>query len=447
MLYRSAGKRLGIPLWRFPGVSPRLSAKSMTTPGDYIMKLTAKTISALDLPDGKADAIYFDSDVKGFGFRLRRSSGKTLRSWVLCYRRPDGGGARRMTLGEAAALTAEQARAAAEKMRAKVVLGEDPQGDKAAQRTAGKLTVRALIEEYQADRKGDLRAATMRDVTRYLTDDSYFKALHPMPIERVSRRDVAACLTRIKREHGTIVAGAARAKLQAFFVWAMRQGYVEANPVIGTEQPKRAVSRERVLTDDELVRIWNAATEMGYDYGAIIRLLILTGARRAEIGGMAWSELELDGPQPTWTLPSARSKNHKPHTLPLLPMAANIIRSVPRLVSRDQLFGSRSDNGFAGWDKGKQTLDARSRVTGWTPHDLRRTFSTKLHDDPLAVEPHIVEALLNHSGHRAGPAGAYNKAAYRRRMVAALALWEDHIRALVTGGERRVLNFQPASAP
>jgi len=403
------------------------------------MKLTTKAVAALVLPDNKADAIYFDNDLRGFGYRLRRSGGRVLRSWVVQYRRPTG--ARRMTLDSV--LNEKQARAAAKKLLARVALGEDPADDKARQRAAGKLTVRSLVEEYLADREGDIRAKTMRDTTRYLTGP-YFKPLHNIAVETVSRRDVASCLTKTKREHGAIVAAASRAKLSAFFVWCLRQGFTEMNPVVGTEQPKRAASRERVLSDDELRRIWRACGDD--DYGRIIRLLILLGARRQEVAGMAWTELDIDGPQPTWTLPSERSKNGRAHTLPLLPMALSIIRAVPQLASRNQLFGSRSDSGFASWNNGKAALDERSGVRDWTPHDLRRTFSTRLHDDPLAVEPHIVEALLNHSAHRAGPAGAYNRASYRARMVSTLAKWEDYIRALIEGDERKVLNFQPPQA-
>ena len=101
--------------------------------------------------------------------------------------------------------------------------------------------------------------------------------------------------------------------------------------------------------------------------------------------------------------------------------------------------------GFAGWDKGKRALHARSGVTGWTPHDLRRTLSTRLHD--MGVAPHIVEAVLNHrSGHRSGVAGVYNRATYEREIRAALAMWEDYIRALLDGSERKVVSFPQQSA-
>jgi integrase len=406
------------------------------------MKLSDKLIAALTLPDGKDDVIYWGDDPKGLGFRLRRSDDRVLKSWVVAYRRADHAGARRMTLD--AVLTAEQARSKAREILAKVELGGDPQGDKLAQRTAGQYTVRALVEEYVADKRAELRPKTLRDTTTYLTG-SYFKTLHAMPIEKVSRRDVAACLTRIKRDHSAIVAAAARAKLSAFFVWCLRQGYINtgANPVIGTDMGKRVASRERVLTNDELAAIWRACGDD--DYGRIVRLLLLTGARRAEIGGMCWSELDLDAPQPTWTLPSARSKNHRQHVLPLMSTAVDIIKSVPRMATRDQLFGLRAGGGFANWGESKRALDKRTGIADmWHLHDVRRSVATRMAD--IGIQPHIIEQILNHqSGHRAGPAGIYNRSSYAREVRAALALWEDHLRALVEGGERKVLAYPQAT--
>jgi len=395
------------------------------------MRLDAKTVAALRLDD-KQDAIFFDAELRGFGYRLRRS-GETVRaSWIAQYRR--AGGQRRMLLGSASVLTADQARAAAKKVLAKVALGEDPQADKMQERAADRLTVRALVEEYLADRKGELRAKTLRDTTTYLVG-SYFKPLHGTAIEKVSRRDVAACLTRIKRERSPIVAGIARAKLTAFFTWAMRKGFVEVNPVIGTEQPKRVAPRGRVLSDNELAAIWRACGDD--DYGRIVKLMILTACRRKEIGGMAWPEFDFVEHR-TWTLPAERAKNKRALTLPLMPMMREIVDTVPRMVGRDHLFGVRASGGFANWGEGKHALDKRSGVAGWQLRDTRRSVATKMAD--IGIQPHIIEAVLNHySGHRAGVAGVYNKSPYEREVRAALALWEDHVRALVEGGARKVV--------
>jgi integrase len=146
-------------------------------------------------------------------------------------------------------------------------------------------------------------------------------------------------------------------------------------------------------------------------------------------------------PRGVWTLPAARSKNGKQHQLPLMPLALDVIAAVPRLATRDTLFGMRG-GGFTSWSGAKRELDARSGVTGWTVHDIRRSMATGLAN--LGVQPHVVEQVLNHqSGHKRGVAGVYNRSSYEREVRAALALWADHIHALVEGGERRVLNFQP----
>jgi integrase len=410
------------------------------------MKLTAKTITALSLAPGDNDRIWFCEDLPRFGYRLRHASnGKVLRSWVVQYKH--GGRSSRVRIGAADVIPAEAARAEAKRLLAKVDLGEDPASDRRARREKDRYSLRSVIDEYlearrppQTDRerkdKARVRPKTYRELRRYLLDT--FRPLHSMPIDRVTRKDIAFHLARIKRERGVSVEGCARAALNKFFSWTMTMGLIEHNPVIGTPMPGRSEPRSRVLSDEELVAIWGACGDD--DYGRIIRLLILLGARRQEIGGITAEELlDLDGPQPKWVLPAARSKNKKQHELPLMPMALSIIHSVPRMASRNCLFGVYSDKGFAAWDKSWRALVARSGVSGWTPHDLRRTFSTRLHD-PLNIEPHLVEALLNHfSGHRSSSAGVYNRAKYLPQMRTVLALWEDHIRTLVEGGERKLL--------
>ena len=152
---------------------------------------------------------------------------------------------------------------------------------------------------------------------------------------------------------------------------------------------------------------------------------------------MAWNEIDLE--RGTWTLPAARAKNHRAHTLPIMPMMAEILAQVPHMVSNDQLFGRRA-GGFSHWAASKRALDQRSGVTGWTVHDLRRTTATKMAD--LSIAPHVIEAVLNHqSGHKAGVAGIYNRSSYEREIKSALAQWHDHLRSIVQGGERKILHY------
>jgi integrase len=396
------------------------------------VKLDAKTVAALRL-DGRKDLIVFD-DMAGFGYRLRLGAGgKVLRSWVVQYRR--AGGTRRITLGPAEVLSAEQARLAAKKILGRVALGEDPQGDRIDRRGKDRLTLGAVVDQYLAIKQGEVVAHTFAGMARYL---GYFKPLHNMPIDVVSRKDVASRLLAIKRDHTSVVTSRARRALSAFFAWAMREGLCEANPVVGTNKPPENKPRERVLSDEELVAVWNACGDD--DHGRIVRLLILLGSRRAEVGGMCFSEFDFDAG--TWTLPAERSKNGRKHTLPLPPAALAIVRAVPQMVSRDQLFGVRSAAGFSAWGLRKAELDARCGFADFTLHDLRRSVATKMAD--IGVQPHVIEAVLNHySGHRAGIAGIYNRSTYDREVRNALALWADHVRTLVEGGERKVLPFPP----
>jgi integrase len=397
------------------------------------MRLDAKTVTGLRLPDGKADVIHFDSALPGFGFRMRASGNEVRKSWVVQYRR--AGGTRRMLLGSAEVLTVEQARAAAKKTLAAIALGEDPQAEKAARRSADKFTLAAMIEDYLASKESSVRARTFTEVQRYLRGP-YFKPLHGVPVDTIGLRDVAARLLVITRESGVVAAGNARSALNALYVWALANGLVQTNPVVGTARPKTPPARDRVLSDRELTAVWRAAGDDAF--GRVLKLLMLLGQRRTEVGGMAWSELDLE--RGTWTIPAQRTKNHRAHMLPLSSLALQIITSVPRVVDRDTLFGDRADSGLTGWARPKAALDARlgDGIMPWTLHDLRRTLATRLCD--LGTAPHVVEQILNHqSGHRAGIVGVYNRSSYANEVRAALGVWSDHIRALAEGGERTVV--------
>ena len=178
----------------------------------------------------------------GFGVRLRRGAGgKVLRSFIAQYRH--AGTSRRVRLGDAAVLSAEEARAAARKILAQATLGEDPQSDKADRRDANKIRLKDVVEEY-LETKGTqvrrrtgtpLRPRTMADNRAYLTGP-FFKPLHNTPIDLVDAKAVALCLRVIARHHGEASMALARAKLSAFFVWCMQEGIAADNPVIEDAQ-------------------------------------------------------------------------------------------------------------------------------------------------------------------------------------------------------------------
>jgi integrase len=398
------------------------------------MKLTAKAVATLTLPAGKTDVIHFDDALPRFGFRIRKGAGgKVLRSWIVQYRHAGQG--RRMTLK--GVLSAEQARSMAAKLLAKVELGEDPQEAKLDRRHRDANTFRAVVADFLAMKKRELRASSFSDLARYLVNPAYFGPLHALPLDKIGRRDVAARLVAITREHSSIVAAHARTALSGLFGWALAHGLCESNPVIGTLKPQGSRPRERVLSDGELAAIWKACGDD--DHGRIIKLLILCGARASEIGGISWPEIDLD--RGVWVLPGSRSKNKQPHTLPLLPAMLAVIKDVPRRAGRDLLFGARAAEGFTNWPRDKAWLDQRSGVAeNFVVHDIRRSVATKLGD--LGIAPHVIEQILNHqSGHKRGPAGIYNRSVYTKEVRNALAAWHDHVRSIVEGSARKIISL------
>ena len=146
----------------------------------------------------------------------------------------------------------------------------------------------------------------------------------------------------------------------------------------------------------------------------------LTGERRGEISGLCWSEIDFS--TGAINLPGDRTKNKRPHVIPLSSAARALLTKLPRV--RDAVFE------FTAWAYQKDLLDKRSGVRGWTIHDIRRTVATGMAD--IGVAPHIIEQILNHqSGHKGGVAGIYNRANYAAEKAAALARWDKHVSALV----------------
>jgi integrase len=394
---------------------------------------------------GKDDQLYFDDTLTGFALRIRRSGDRVLKRWLVQYRHL--GRSRRFRIGDAEKLSAGQAREAARKLLARAELGEDPQGDRTKDRAQG--TLAEVVDLFIEARSAEWRARTAHNRTRYLKG-SAFKPLHAMPVNKIERADVAACLLKISKASGAATARSAWGALSACFTWALGQGLAPHNPMIGATKPPPGKPREIALGVDELVAVWKATGRVAdRQYAAIVRLLIALGQRRGEVGGMRWSELDLDGGR--WVIPPERAKNGRRHELPLPPLALAIIRAVPVVDGRDNLFGSRAAGGFTAWPGGKLALDAalptgaiRKEHAGFTLHDLRRSFASALGD--AGTQPHVIEVILNHaSGFRAGVGGTYNKSAYQREVRAALALWNDHIRALVEGTGTKIVALRTVS--
>jgi hypothetical protein len=174
----------------------------------------------------------------------------------------------------------------------------------------------------------------------------------------------------------------------------------------------------------ELVSIWRAANEMGWPYGRIVQLLILTGQRRNEVTGMRWSELDLAKGQ--WTIPAERTKPGRVHELPLVPAAVDLIQRLPKIHDQYVFPAKGKDNSASGFSKWKHELDRIAGLSDWRIHDLRRTVASGMAQ--LKVAPHIIERVLNHTtGTLGGVAGIYNRFGYLDEMREALQRWSDHL--------------------
>jgi site-specific recombinase XerD len=319
------------------------------------MRLTKATVDRIRLPHGKSEIIVFDEILPGFGLRIR-AGGK--RTWIAQYR--FGSQQRRVTIGTVETVDADEARNRARIILAKVHLGTDPQVEKAEARAQTATTLGDVIDSYLARHAAKrLKPGTFTDVERYLR--RHWAPLSRLPVRNVTRADVAVQLARIAEQSGGYAANRARATLSALYAWAIAEGLTDANPVVGTRKPADETARDRVLTDDELAAIWRQAGEG--DYGAIVRLLLLTGQRREEVAAMTWDELDLEGA--TWSMGGNRTKNSRAHDFPLASGAVEILKTLERREGRALVFGSQAGP-FSGWSKAKASLD--NRVAGVLTH-------------------------------------------------------------------------------
>jgi integrase len=396
------------------------------------LKLTERSIAGLSLPTGKIEDIVFDDAMPGFGIRIRPGSKKYH------VQRRAFGRQLKKSLGDVGRMTLDQARTAARQWFAQIALGIDPAAEKAKVRAASAAT--ALTLGVAAGRYLDYKQARLSRSSFNSAKHHYevhFAALTNRPIADIKRADVATCLQDIVKQNGAGACKRARGQLNSLFVWCISEGLCEANPVVGTNNPLKGIdtSRDRVLSDAELVQVWNAC-DTDADFGKIIRLLILTGCRRGEIGGLRWSEVDLA--TGTITISGERTKTGKTHTLVLPEMALDILRTIPR--RRDFLFGE-SGQGFQRWGA---YLDAhRDRLPDlplWTPHDLRRTFRTGL--GRIGIRPDVAELCVNHA--KRGVIAVYDRGRYEGEITSALAQWAAHVAAIIDGRASNVVPLKRA---
>ena len=256
--------------------------------------------------------------------------------------------------------------------------------------------------------------------------------MHGHAIDAIGRDDIEPLIDEMAEKRGRVTADRARTVLSTFFSWVIGKRYVEVNPTTNIKDRASGDSRERVLSEEVIIAVWNAAGD-AHAFGKVVRLLLLTGCRKMEIVGLLWPEINFDKRQ--IELPSERTKNKRAHVVQLSDQALDILKGCHAVAGCNRLFVSFSASRY------KDDLDSRlpADTPHWTLHDLRRTFVTHMAENGFA-QPHIIEACVNHTGPtKAAIAGVYNKATYANEKRQAFDLWGRHVADLVAGRRGKIV--------
>jgi integrase len=432
------------------------------------LKLTDGLVEALEPDEG--DTYAWDTALPRFGVRVTPAG---ARIYLIQYRPKVAPGAkpktRRITIGQhdGELWNVTKARAAARKLLAPVDLGRDPFAEREAELQAQRdAQLAAVASERAAERREKETFAAQLDLyverrlgrrrsageAERLLRHGPLAAWGPRHVAEVRRSDVAELLESIG-QRSPAVARSTYAELRPFFAWCAERDLIAGSPCASITAPPRPEARDRVLSDDELRLIWLGAERLGFPFGHVLQLLMLTGQRRAEVAGMTWAELDLTAA--TWRIPAERAKNKQAHEIDLSPQALAVVNKVSQLGAH--LFPARpngedgeAEHGVRGFSATKRKLDAvieelRCRdaeeagveppdesLTPWRIHDLRRTAATGM--AAMGFPPHVVERVLNHvSGTQSGLVGVYQRHDYRKERKAALEAWGARVASIVAG--------------
>jgi integrase len=363
---------------------------------------------------------YFDAGYPGLALRVSYGGAK---AWVYFYRLH--GKLRRLSLGRFPGMGLTEAREAWRTARLAVSKGESP----AHVRPTTADVFASVAEEWLKRDQGQNRSlAEVRRTIERDVNPVWGKRL----IAGIGRRDALELIDGVADRGAMTMARRLHAHLHRLFRWAVGRGIIEANPMADLPKPGVAVKRDRVLTDAELAAVWKAAEKNGWPFGPVVRLLVLTAARRDEIGSLRWAEIHGDEIR----LPSERSKAGEPRIIPLSPAAAELIKTLPR--TGEHVFTTNGTAAVSGWSKAKRMLDgAATEINGrplapWRLHDIRRTVATGL--QRLGVGLQTVESVLGHvSGSRAGVVGIYQRHRFEVEKRAALEMWSREIDRIASG--------------
>jgi integrase len=406
------------------------------------IKLTDSVVAGAAVAEGQAERVIWDSEVTGFGLRVRAQS----KTWIVFYR-PAGMGRstppKRFKLGTPETIsTATEARRQARDVLGRVARGEDPAAERSERRRAAKARVRDLINAYEAHEKARGRAnvGTVVSVIR--------RGLQPFldrDVRDVTAVELVGVIDRLAAKGQAGAAADFRARCRAFLSWCRDSRKVlTANPLQENrrERPTRVqkLKREepgRALNADEIQAVWKA-TGTAAVYHRLVRFILLTGCRRTEASlvSRAMQEQKPDGPR-WFAIPKAITKSGRDHRLPVTPQLAELLDACPRDARSDLFFASTRTGGpVKGWSKLHATL-VKDCGVAFGLHDLRRTLKTGL--DALGVDSDISEICLNHTRH--GLEGIYNRNSAAGEVSAAFHLWGNFVApAPASGAEREQAN-------
>jgi integrase len=373
---------------------------------------------------------YQDAIVPGLALRVTDTGHK---SFVLVARFPTNPkNPTRRAIGSCGAVSLEAARDRARQWLEWIQRGVDPAVENARHAAASQRnqvnTFAAVAADF-LDRHG--RTLKKEAEARRIINAEFVKRWGARPAAEITPQDVSIAIRAIVARGAPYQAHNAFGYLRRLYSWAIgTQEYGITSSPVERLSPKdligRREPRERTLTDTELCSVWDAAGLMGYPYGPVFRLLVLTGQREREVADASWSEIDL--PKRLWTIPAVRMKGGAAHEVPLSPAAVALLEALPRFTAGDFLFtttaGGKPINGFS---KAKVRIDRLSGVSGWKIHDLRRTMRTHL--SALPVQDLVRELVIAHA--KPGLHRVYDQHAYQDEKRHCLELWEARLLGVV----------------
>ena len=329
--------------------------------------------------------IAYDAKARGLVLRVTPRT----KSWSFVYRPRGSSRQRRYTIGDYPAWSLSAARDRALALRRVVQDGGDPVADSKVRKEA--LTVAGMVERFIVKAKLRLRSwetyesLLKRDVVPVLGDRR---------AGDVTRAEVANLLDKIAAR-APVVANRVQNTLSSVFAWAVSEGLVENNPVRGLRKRHEEVAKDRVLSDAELRKFWEATGGIAPTYRDILRLILLTGQRPGECAGIAAEEIDLAGC--IWRIPPERVKNKRVQAVPLVGEALAIVTRLAEGTATGTLIRTPRGHTPTAQDVSKafERLRAGLFETKATPHDLRRTAATLM--GRLEIDQMTIAHVLNHA--------------------------------------------------